>query len=126
MKPNISSVVDNNENLFRAIKILPQLWDDEFNRPSSAAFKDSKGLSVDRNAERSFDEVITCLKKHFSNLKGVAYFTASSCKNIDLIILYCPTPDDLYHCEIHQSDTCIPLSKASARKLSKLAFFKEV
>jgi len=94
MKPNISSVVDNNENLFRAIKILPQLWDDEFNRPSSAAFKDSKGLSVDRNAERSFDEVITCLKKHFSNLKGVAYFTASSCKNIGLIILYCPTPDE--------------------------------
>jgi hypothetical protein len=40
------------ENLFRAIKSFPNWWDPETNKPTSAAFKHSYGVSVDRQAER--------------------------------------------------------------------------
>lgn len=45
--------VKDSERLYSAIKIsIPHVWKKDVNRPSSAAFKDSKGVSVDREGER--------------------------------------------------------------------------
>ena len=39
------------ENLYRRVSVNPNSWDLENNKPSSAAFKQSTGVSVDRAGE---------------------------------------------------------------------------
>jgi len=38
--------IDDNENLFRAIRKFPDWWNCETNRPTSSVFKDKNGVSV--------------------------------------------------------------------------------
>lgn len=52
-----------NEKLFRAIRPINFLWDNEFNRPSPAAFKDKNGLSVEKTGQRTTNDVLESLSK---------------------------------------------------------------
>lgn len=51
----------------------------ENGRPSSALFKDSKGVSVDRDGNRSEHEIINALSENVNHesLKVVVYLDAS-------------------------------------------------
>lgn len=118
MEPTIK----NHEKLYRAVKLAkPQLWDEENGRPSSALFKDSKGVSVDRDGNRSETEIISKLSKNLNDdqLKAVIYLDASFCYEIPVEILYKPLQDNEYHAVIHDSNERIELTKSKARKLSR-------
>src|SRR5690606_21704095 len=102
------------ELLFRGI--IESNWDFEHNRPSSAIFKDSKGVSVDRSANRE-EEV--CVK--FLNSKR-KFFTTCSIKtkivrDNNAVALYKKIPDNIYHSEIHDSAEKVQLTASKAKKL---------
>lgn len=55
--------VEPQETLYRGVLINPFVWNDETNRPSSAAFKQTSSLSVDREGGRCKETVFQSLKK---------------------------------------------------------------
>ena len=109
--------INDDEILYRAIKPFPNWWDSENNRPTSAAFKDSRGVSVDRQGTRNEPEAITAFKKF--ELKAVVSITAKECRNFDTHPIYKPEPGNEYHSEIHGSLTEIQLTASQAKKLSR-------
>jgi hypothetical protein len=54
----VNNEVSNNEWLYRMVLNKPNYWKENENRVSSAAFKDSKGVSVDRDGERPESKII--------------------------------------------------------------------
>ena len=52
------------ENLYRKIRPIEAFWDMERNRPTSGAFKDKNGLSVDRQGERDEGEALRALEEN--------------------------------------------------------------
>jgi hypothetical protein len=59
------------EVLFRAVPKKPHMWKKAEERPSSAVFKDSKGISVDRDGGRSENEVCRFIVQRKSDLFAV-------------------------------------------------------
>ena len=109
--------INNDEILYRAIKTFPNWRDSENNRPASAAFKDSRGVSVDRQGTRDEPEVIKDFKKF--ELKAVVSITAKECRNFGTHPIYKPELGNEYHSEIHGSPTEIQLTASQAKKLSR-------
>jgi hypothetical protein len=56
----LPTLISNSEILYKAIKPIDHLW--KQGSPSSAAFKDSKGLSVDRDGGRTKSDCISVLQ----------------------------------------------------------------
>lgn len=112
----------SHEKLFRAIKrSTPVLWDNEKNKPSSAAFKDSNGVSVDRDADRSNDQIKESFSLRFGgegNIRSVIYVLASTCLNHDINVEASPLPDNEFHAEIFRSADNRPLSNSQAKYLA--------
>ena len=107
----MDSVIHPDEKLFRNVKSLPQPWKKETNRPSSALFKDSNGLSVDRGDIRSTEEVVSSLKIRFGEPKAVIVLEATICYDLGLSVLAMPLQDNPYHAEIHESPGQITLNQ---------------
>ena len=115
MKPEIG----REERLFRAV--FPSIvWDEEHNRPSSALFKDKRGVSVDRDGGRTEEEVVSRFQDRFGveKVKAVVYVEAGFCMDIGAHLVYCPSRRNPYHAEIHDSPSKTMLSNAKARKLA--------
>jgi hypothetical protein len=110
--------IKDEELLFRAIKPFPNWWKEKENRPSSAAFKDSMGVSVDRDAERENAEIIRAIEKRF-DLKAIVKVKTFYCRQIQTYPFPKPLPDNAEHAEIHRSDTVIELTDSQARNLAK-------
>lgn len=109
---------DGEEKLFRAILPLEAFWDEENNRPTSGAFKDNKGLSVDRQAGRSVSDAVQALlatKKEDSKIVSV---TVSFCRSVPVLPVYKPVENNIYHSEIHDSEEKIGLSSGKAKALA--------
>lgn len=116
---------DDNEALFRAVGVQPSFWDEEKRRPSSGAFKDAKGLSVDRQAQRTKEESIDFLRSmKNAPIKCIAVIPIPLCKEIDVLPKYEPEADNEYHSEIHDSAAKILISSGKARKLATKAEIK--
>ncbi len=107
----------DSEILFKAIKPLEHFWKD--GHPSSAAFKDSKGLSVDRNGGRPKQVIIENLRARFET-KAVVSVLASACREIGTYPVSKPLEGNIYHAEIHRSATETSLSSSLAKKLRDL------
>lgn len=109
------------EKLLRAVwkERFPSFWNEKTNRPSSAAFKDSKGLSVDRAGGRSDAEAVEYAKAHLHGYLVAA--TVDLCREINASPKYLPSRTNPYHSEIHGSDTMIPLSGKQAKHLARYA-----
>ncbi|MBU0764545.1 MAG: hypothetical protein KJ607_06905 [Bacteroidetes bacterium] len=116
----LKDYIEDYERLFRAIKPFPNLWKFDVNRPSSAAFKDSLGLSVDRKGTRTVERVIERFKKRFE-IMAVVSLTAKECREFQTCPIAKPEPDNPEHAEIHGSLTEVALTSGKARKLSKIA-----
>ncbi|EKB48520.1 hypothetical protein B879_02861 [Cecembia lonarensis LW9] len=67
--------ISDEEILFRAIKPFPNWWKVDINRPSSAAFKDSRGVSVDRDAGRQSSRVVQILRARFPKPDRFLFFS---------------------------------------------------
>lgn len=105
--------------LYRAIKMsIPEQW--KVDRPSSAVFKDSKGISVDVEDGRSLDEVTDLFQKRFE-LKALLRLSVSDCIDLGLFAHRVALPDNAHHAEIHRTQTIISLTQGQARRLVKLA-----
>ena len=122
--------------IFRRVKSKPIFMKD--GKPSSALFKDSKGVSVDRDGGRNMDDIISheehlhCLytkelsdeemKEAGEELKAIIQLTDSQCDSVGICVI--PDPIDgenEYHALLQKSETEIQLSKSQARKLARLA-----
>ena len=117
------------ETLLRGINRLPDFWNDEQNRPSSAAFKDRKGLSVNRTGENGehYDGSLKYLKDELGErLRAVVEIDVDICNELELYLKYCPVNDNIYHSEIHKSENEPSLPSSVSRKLSKACTIIEI
>ncbi len=118
--------IDDKEYLYRRVIANPNFWDFDKNRPSSAIFKDSKGVSVDRQYKREDTDVIN-LYKDFP-IRAIIKILTRECRRLNTHPVYKPTPDNTYHSEIHDSTEKVQLSSAKAKKLrdsSIIIFIKD-
>ncbi|MEI6847014.1 MAG: hypothetical protein WCK32_03100 [Chlorobiaceae bacterium] len=115
MNPNL---IESSEVLFRAVQEYPHLW--KGNRPSSLIFRHENGVSVDRDGDRTDDEVCDFLQSNLSahKLKAIVSVTAEQCKEIDVLAVPREIESNPYHAEIHDSETKMLISKAKARSLA--------
>ena len=116
-----SEIIDN-EHLLRAIKPWKRFWKKNASKVSSAAFKEKKdkGFSVDRDGNREFKEIIGSFEKRFGEESGIITLLAEQCRDIPTHLI--PKPEhNIYHAEIHNSETEITLTPEQRDKLSQIA-----
>ncbi len=102
------------EYLYRGI--IDINWDFENDRPSSATFKDSKGVSVDREGDRTEDKCIEALTSK-RNFLAICKVKAKQIREVNAIVKYVPLQDNIYHSEIHDSDERIQLRGKKPKKI---------
>lgn len=108
------------EKLFRAVR--PAYFKDmyiEDGRVSSAAFKDKRGLSVDRQGRRKSEECVDNMKEKLDG--SILSVLVKQCLDADIYIKYAPSTHNVYHTELHRSKSITLLSTSQAKKLAKLA-----
>ena len=106
--------IQENEHLLRAVYLpnkKPSYWEPD-GSVSTAAFKDDKGLSVDRTADRTMEESIEYATNHLHG--AIISISAVDCKKAKTLILYRPSKANPFHTEIHQSATVVELSPIQA------------
>lgn len=112
---------NNDEKLYRAVyppEIMDIFWRKD-GTVSSAAFADANGLSVDRGYYRPDPEVIQFMNKRFTG--SIIKLYVKNCIDIGAVVRYSPSRNNIYHSEIHGSETQILLSKQQRHYLSKKA-----
>ena len=107
--------IEDAEFLYRRIILNPNFWDFEKQRPSSAIFKDSNGVSVDRQHKRVDNDIIEEYKAY--EIRGIIKILTAVCRELDTHPVYKPIPDNMYHCEIHDSILKVQISSSKAKKL---------
>ena len=86
---------------------------------SSAAFADPHGLSVERGNYRNPYLVVDKMKK---SLKGcIVSVSVEDCLRTKAVVKYRPTSNNIYHSEIHESETTVLLNKYQRLQLAKVA-----
>lgn len=114
MSDSLNNDIAESEFLYRGI--IEKNWDYENNRISSAAFKDSQGVSVDRDNFRDERECVDFLnkKKDF-----FAVCKIQNCKVIELNAMtkYLPIDSNIFHSEIHDSHERVQLKGSKPKKL---------
>lgn len=108
--------IQDYEKFLRVVRppeAYPNLWKN--GRPSSAAFKDKNGLSVNRTNDNELASL-----KCIDHLNGQIFsVTVFDCNANQILQKYLPTSDNIYHCELHQSEEKKELSPAQARYLAR-------
>ena len=112
----LSPIVADEEYLYRGVSI--QQWDYQNNRITSAAYKDSLGVSVDRSADREESNCISRLLQ-MKPFVAVGRLLVGFVREEKLLVRYKPTEENSYHSEIHQSEDRIELTTGQARSLSR-------
>ncbi|MEX2567938.1 MAG: hypothetical protein WD431_18470 [Cyclobacteriaceae bacterium] len=96
----LNEEVDDNEFLFRGV--VDKNWDFENDRPTSATFKDSKGVSVDRDGGRTEKECINKINL-VADFHAVCKVRTKDVRKLSAIVLYKPIDENKFHSEIHDS-----------------------
>lgn len=115
--------MDNNfektEKLYRAVyppEIADIFWKID-GSVSSAAFADPNGLSVDRGDYWDDCDVISDMRRRF---KGhIISLYVKNCYDTGAIVRYLPSKSNIYHSEIHGSESSVLLSKSQRRFLAQ-------
>ena len=106
----------SNECLYRGSH---PMWIEDDNTVSSAAFKDSRGVSVDRDGSRDKQACVDRMIDALPQIAGVCKLTCGDVEDCEAVTVYCPVPDNEYHSEIHDSADQVQIkSKAKSRKLA--------
>jgi len=111
-------MIQDDELLHRAIKPKPQFWNTKTDTVSSALFKDSKGVSVDRNSNRTNEEIKLCFLNAFPDLKGEARLNSKPCREKRCRVIADPIENNEHHALILGSEK-IELTKSQAKFLSR-------
>jgi hypothetical protein len=113
--PNeLNPIIEDSEFLYRGI--IEDFWDYNHNRPSSAIFKDSKGVSVDRDAKRNENDCIDFLKLK-KNFFAICKVQAKIVREENAMIKYLPEIDNIYHSEIHDSEERVQMRGSKPKKI---------
>jgi|SRR5690606_34621294 len=110
----LDEIISDDELLFRGI--IESNWDFENDRPSSAIFKDSKGVSVDRSAGRNEEDCVAFLREKRDFFK-VCSIEVKRVRENSAFVLYKYLLDNIYHSEIHDSIEKIQIKGSKAKKL---------
>ncbi|MEM3091523.1 MAG: hypothetical protein QXD05_00095 [Candidatus Pacearchaeota archaeon] len=116
MSFNPDSEILDNEYLYRAIH--PNFWKEDENRPSTALFKDKKGVSVDRDGEREEKDIIQFLLRNRTNY-GAGKLNAGETKEVGIYLKPDKLPDNEYHALILDPEKII-LPPQKQRSLVKI------
>ncbi len=128
------------EKIFRRIKCKPQFMKN--GRPTSALFKDSHGVSVNRDCGREINDIIADeerlhrlynanltvrqIEEHGEGLKAIISLTHEQCDSEEVCVI--PDPIDgenAYHALLQKSATEVVLSSGQARRLAKMAVIEK-
>jgi len=112
----------DSETLLRGVLDSEDFWNYDENRPSSAVFKDSKGISVNRTGRdrEYYDESLKSLKNNLGKkIQAVAEISVETCKRLNLFLKYAPTIENIFHSEIHRSEDIALLTRSDAKKLAE-------
>lgn len=104
MHNGLNSYIDDDEFLYRGV--IDAFWDYENSRPSSAAFKDSKGVSVDRDGYRELEDCINFLKSK-KDFIAICKVKTDKVRVLQAVVKHMPVDDNIYHSEIHDSEVRI-------------------
>ena len=110
----------NEEELYRAVRPYP-CFIKRNGQLSTAALKDSKGLSVDRQAQRPLEECLLYMAPKFSG--KVFALTYKQCNDAEAVVKSMPSNNNPFHCEIHGSQDGIELSDEQADHLASVGKF---
>lgn len=110
----------NDELLLRAVyppERYSKFWKN--GRLSSAALKDKNGLSVNRTADLSMEKAVEIMKNSFSGY--IFSIPVCLCHEVKAYLTYCPSKNNIYHSEIHGSETQLMLDDEQALRLARKA-----
>lgn len=120
----MSKELSEDECLFRKIPNNPIMIKAD-GTISSAAFKDSKGCSVDKKADRDNSVIYDMFFQRFYNTSGsiiaVSNVTVGICYEKEAIVIESPTKENVFHCEIHGSIDKVQLTPSQAKHLARNA-----
>lgn len=122
--------------VYRRVKSKPIFMKE--GRPSSALFKDSKGVSVDRDGGRKISDIIADeerlhslhikglsdeeIRERGEELKAIIELSALQCDSVAVCVIPDPiTGKNDYHALLQKSKSEIQLSKSQAKALAKLS-----
>ncbi|MEW6508802.1 MAG: hypothetical protein AB1432_13765 [Bacteroidota bacterium] len=111
------SEIQDSETLYRAIH--PSFWNYEEDKPTSALFKDRKGVSVDREGNRSNDDAVNFLLSSRQNF-GAGKLNAGQTRRVGTYLKPDKTPENVFHALILESESKILLSSRKAKELSRM------
>lgn len=115
----MDEIFNKDERLYRAVyppEVAEMYWRKD-GSVSSAAFADAKGLSVDRGNNRADSDVITSMLTRLSG--KIIVFLVEHCIEINAIVLYSPSKNNIYHSEVHGSKATPLLSKSQRLFLAR-------
>lgn len=106
----------SDEKLYRG---LPSFWIKEDDSVSSAAFKDSFGVSVDRDGGREEQKCINTMVGTLPQIVGIGRLTCGDVNDCNAYTKYLPVEGNEYHSEIHDSAERVQIKSSSkSRKLA--------
>lgn len=97
--------IEKQEMLYRAIKRSRPDWLEK-GKPTPVMFKDEEGNSVDRDDNRSIDEIVQFMRDTTfgKRLKGVVELNAGDCMNIGTKVVAAKTEKNPYHANFFLDD----------------------
>jgi hypothetical protein len=113
----MTELFDMYERLFRAVyppNIMPLFWKED-GQLSSAAFKDKKGLSVERDGGRDEKTVIDTMRLFFYG--NIIYLIVRDCEMCNAVVKYLPSQRSVFHYdeEMYLGEKVNPLKIGKAR-----------
>jgi len=106
------------EVIHRAIKPKELFWNEKTGKVTSALFKDSKGVSVDVNNDRTDEQVKKSFQGEFPDLKGDARLVTKMCRDKKCRVEADPINNNENHAVI-LGEVNIKLTSGQARYLSR-------
>ena len=108
------------EHSFRAAKkSVPNHYNISENRVSSALFKQSNGVSVNRCLQQGPDDCVNQLEAAFCNdLNVIVKITIEQCLSIGVYVEPDPRPDNIYHANIFNSQAKDEIKSGKAKRLA--------
>lgn len=124
---SLNQEVDEDEVLHRGVIPSPAFWKAAEGRPSSAIFKDSRGVSVDVNCKRPDSVVKQQLLLANPEFRGEARIRAALCCEVGCNALHDPTENNEYHSLIvgKLGRKKPALTKSQAKQLTNQSTFVE-
>ena len=124
--PLLPNEIGDDEDLFRGVIANPNMWNEKEGRPTSAIFKDSNGVSVDRDGGRNDTDSVNYLcerlKKKGTELRAVVKISAGVCRSCETLPLAKPCRNNPYHAEIHESQQKVEISSSKGSRKNKITF----